>query len=153
MKSVEELLEMERQRYIADQTKKGFNEGAILTTWKESVMVADTVEHKLSNAKKLNSKAGIKESAPISESRRIERKNGTAINEGAKADRDGRILHYMESGFNYREACFMIGETPKGDVKQPVSITEAFTAKWKKYAPWLSESDARTLAERGKSPE
>jgi hypothetical protein len=153
MKSVEEQLEVERQKYIADQTKKGFNEAAILTTWKESVMNVDTVEHKLSNAKKLNSKAGIKESAPISESRpRVERKNGTGITESVEED---RVHHYMRvHKMTFREATIMTGgDDPGPNAKQPAAFTESLVTAWKEYAPWISESDAKTLAEKGISPE
>lgn len=154
MKSVEEQLEIERQKYITAETKKGFSEGAILTVWKESVMNADTVEHKLSKAKKLNSKAGMSESAPITESRRVTRNNGSqVITENNTKSRDERVIHFMESGaMNYREACFLIGEKPEAGEKQPASITESIIAKWKKYAPWLSLKDCRTLAEMGKLP-
>jgi hypothetical protein len=143
MKSVEELLEVERQKYIADQTKKGFNEAAILTTWKESVMVADTVEHKLSNAKKLTK--DITES-----SRRVERKNGSAINEGTSED---RVQRYMKKGFTLRESYVMCGlKDPGPKAKQPVAFTESLVKAWKRYAR-ISEADARSLAERGISPE
>jgi hypothetical protein len=143
MKSLEELLEVERQKYIADQTKKGFNEAAILTTWKESVMKGDTVEQKLSNAKKLTK--------DITESRRVERKNGSAINEAAKEDRVQRAmrLHKM----NFREATIFCGEKDPGPkAKQPAAFTESLVTAWKKYAR-ISEADARQLAEKGISPE
>jgi hypothetical protein len=150
MKSCEEQLETERQNYIIDQRKKGFNEAAILTTWKESVMNADTVEHRLSKAKKLNS--NIKESAPITESRRIERKNGTAINESTSEDRVLRTMRKHKMSF--RESSILCGlPDPGPNAKQPAAFTEALVAKWKKYNRFISESDARTLAELGKSPE
>lgn len=154
MKGVEEQLEIERQKYITAETKKGFNEAAILTVWKESVMNADTVEHKLSKAKKLNSTAGISESAPITESRKITRNNGSQIvTENDSKSRDERIVHFMEGNrMNYTEACYMIGEKPEAGEKQPASITESIITKWRKYAPWLSLKDARTLAEMGKLP-
>jgi len=143
MKSCEELLEVERQKYIADQKKRGFNEPAILTTWKESVMKADTVEGKLNNAKKLTK--DITESRP-----RIERKNGTAINEAGTED---RVQRYMKKGFTLRESYVMCGlKDPGPNAKQPAAFTESLVKAWKKYAR-ISEADARTLAERGISPE
>jgi len=144
MKSVEEMLEVERQKYIADQTKKGFAEAAILTTWKESVMIADTVEHKLSNAKKLTK--------DMTESRRIPRKNGSAINEAGTED---RVQSYMRKmNLSFREASIVCGlPDPGRNAKQPASFTESLVEAWKKYCPGLSESDYRTLAERGISPE
>jgi hypothetical protein len=145
MKSVEELLEVERQKYIADQTKKGFTEAAILTTWKESVMIADTVEHKLSNAKKLTK--DITES-----SRRVQRKNGSAINEAGTED---RIQSYMRKmNLNFRESSILCGlPDPGPHAKQPASFTESLVKAWEKYCPGLTKSDYRTLAERGISPE
>jgi|HubBroStandDraft_2_1064218.scaffolds.fasta_scaffold02438_8 hypothetical protein len=152
MKSCEEQLEIERQKYIAAETKKGFNEAAILTTWKESVMKGDTVEQKLSAAKKLNSKAGISESAPISESRRIERKNGSAINEAGTED---RVQKYMKKGFTLRESYVMCGlKDPGPKAKQPAAFTESLVKAWKDYCGGLiSEADCKTLAEKGISPE
>jgi hypothetical protein len=145
MKSCEELLEVERQKYIADQTKKGLAEAAILTTWKESVMVADTVEHKLSNAKRLTK--DIKESRT-----RIQRKNGSAINEAGTED---RVQRYMKKGFTLRESYVMCGlKDPGPNAKQPAAFTESLVKAWKDYCGGLiSESDAHTLASRGISPE
>jgi len=151
MKMLEVQFAELKEKIVAAEVAKGFSEAAAETAIKDAgVFQGETIEQRLSQLKKHALKIGITESGRPA---RVMRKNGSAFNEGAKVDREGRILHYMESGFKYREACFMIGETPKGDVKQPASITEAFTAKWKKYAPWLSESDARTLGELGKSPE
>jgi hypothetical protein len=143
MKSVEEMLETERQKYIADQTKKGFAEAAILTTWKELVMKADTVEHKLSNAKKLTSN--------ITESRRVQRKNGTAINEAEPEDRVQRVMH--DHKMSFRESSIFCGlKDPGPNAKQPVAFTESLFKAWKKYAPWISDADANTLATRGIEP-
>ena len=154
MKSVEEQLENERQNYILDQRKKSFSEAAILTAWKEAVMVeGSSVEEKLSRAKKLTASVGIKESHEIRESRRIDRKNGSGtFTENNTVSRDERIMSYMKESISYREACFMLGENPERGAKQPASITEAIIAAWKKYTPWISEKDARSLAERGVQP-
>jgi len=153
MKSLEEQLMIEHDKYVADQKKKGFNDGAIATVWKESVNGA-SVEERLSRAKKLNSKNGISESAPINEAKPVTRNNGGSrqITE-TSVSRDERILHFMaDSRFSYREACYMAGERPEAGVKQPESITETIIARWKKNSPWLSTKDARTLAEMGKLP-
>jgi hypothetical protein len=151
MKSVEQQLEDERQDYILGQRKKGFAEATILTSWKESVMVADTVENQLSNAKKLNQSVGVKESVDIRESRpRIRRKNGTAIREAGTED---RVQKYMKKGFTLRESYVMCGmKDPGPSAKLPASFVEGLAAKWKKYAR-ISEADALTLASRGISPE
>jgi hypothetical protein len=86
MKSCEEQLEIERQKYIADQTKKGFSESAILSQWKEKVVIDGTsVEQKLSTAKKLTET--IKESVEIRESR-ITRNNGGRTTEVIKETSD-----------------------------------------------------------------
>jgi hypothetical protein len=148
MKSLEELLEVERQRYIADQTKRGFNEAAILTCWKESVMTGASVEEKLSKAKKLTS--------TISESSRparVKRNNG-AFTEGSVEERDqNRIQKYMKLGMTIRESHIMAGlKDPGPNAKQPAAFTESLVKAWKKYAR-ISEADARTLAEKGISPE
>ena len=141
----------ERKAWLIENHKCVAADFSPLTFYRENGELDE--EKTLSAINKYSKSKGFQESVEMRESRRIERKNGSqSFSENSTPDRDARILHYMESGFGYREACFMIGEHPKGDVKQPASITEAFVAKWKKYAPWLSESDAKTLAERGKSP-
>jgi hypothetical protein len=145
MKSCEELLEVERQKYIAAETKKGFKEAAILTAWKESVMKADTVEHKLSNAKKLTK--DIKESRP-----RVTRNNGSGINEAVSEDRIQRAMRLHKMSF--REATIFCGDKdPGASAKTPAAFTESLVTAWKEYAPWISDSDAKKLAERGISPE
>jgi hypothetical protein len=148
MKSVEELLEVERQKYIADQTKKGFNEGAILTCWKDSVMTGVSVEEKLSKAKKLTS--NIAESGRPA---RVKRNNG-AFTEGSTEERDqARVEKYMKLGMTIRESYVMAGlPDPGPNAKQPASFTESLVKAWKKYA-CISEADARQLAEKGISPE
>jgi hypothetical protein len=146
MKSVEELLEVERQEYIADQTKKGFTEAAILTTWKESVMIADTVEHKLSNAKKLTK--------DINESRRIARKNGSAINESTPTNIETRVREYMkQTQASFREASiFVTGVDPGRGAKQSRAMTESLAKEWRAFAPFLNEQEIQQLAERGIEP-
>lgn len=111
----------------------------------------ETEEKFLSDIKSICEASGV----TITESKRIDRKNGGRQNfsEADSKSRDERILTVMQdSRFNYRDACYVIGEKPERDVKQPASITEAISARWKKYSPWISEKDARTLAEMGKLP-
>jgi hypothetical protein len=146
MKSVEEQLEIERQKYIADQTKKGFTEAAILTTWKESVMGAATVEHKLSNAKKLTSKTITESGRPA----RIKRNNGAFV-EGSG---EGRVETYMRvHKMSFREATvFCGGKDPGPNAKQPAAFTESLVTAWEKYCPGLKESEYRMLAEKGIQP-
>jgi hypothetical protein len=148
MKSVEEQLEIERQKYIADQTKKGFNEGAILTCWKESVMTGASVEEKLSKAKKLTSNI-----AESDRPTRVRRNNGASV-EGSVEERDqNRIQKYMKLGMTIRESHIMAGlPDPGPNAKQPAAFTESLVKAWKRYAR-ISESDARQLAEKGISPE
>ena len=146
MKSVEELLEVERQKYIADQTKKGFTEAAILRTWKESVMIADTVEHKLSNAKKLTK--------DMTESRRVQRKNGSAINESTPTNIETRVREYMkQTQASFREASiFVTGVDPGRGAKQSKAMTESLAKEWRAFAPFLNEQEIQQLAERGIEP-
>ena len=148
MKSLEEQLMIERDKYAADQKKKGFSEGVISTTWNGSVMVADTVEHKLSNAKKLTK--GITEV-----SRKVTRNNGSqpAISEADSQKRDEKILAYMKhSRMTWLESAYMAGEKPGRDAKQPQSITDKIVEAWKAYLPTIADSDAKKLAEMGKLP-
>jgi hypothetical protein len=119
----------------------------------EAVKGTVSEEHKLSVVLSLKKKHNIKES----QSRKIDRKNG-GCQDFSEANttmtRDERVLHFMGESYhlNYREACYMIGERPERDAKQPASITEAIIAKWKAYLPCISAQDARTLAERGVQP-
>lgn len=106
-------------------------------------------EHKLSVVLSLKKKHNIKES------RKIDRKNGGRqdFSENDSKTHDEHILAFMgDPRLSWREAAYLLGETPERDAKQPASITEAIIAKWKKYSPWISEKDARTLAEMGKLP-
>jgi hypothetical protein len=147
MKSVEEQLEIERQKYIAAETKKGFNEAAILTTWKESVMKADTVEHKLSNAKKLTSKIITESGRPA----KIARKNGAFV-EGSD---EGRVESYMRKHrVSFREATIMTGGDDPGPSRKPsTAFNEALRGRWKKHMGGLiSESDLDQLVERQIEP-
>jgi hypothetical protein len=149
MKSCEELLEVERQKYITAETKKGFAEAAILTTWKESVMVADTVEHKLSNAKKLTK--DMAESRP-----RIARKNGSGIgiDESTPTNIETRVREYMkQTQASFREASiFVTGVDPGRGAKQSKAMTESLAKEWRAFAPFLNEQEIQQLAERGIEP-
>jgi hypothetical protein len=146
MKSVEELLEMERQKYITAETKKGFNEGAILTCWKEKVMIADTVEHKLNNAKKLTS--------TITESSRpakIQRKNGAFV-EGSD---EGRVEKAMRvHKMSIREASIFCGLSDPGPKARPsANFNEELRGRWKKHmGKLISESDLDQLVARQIEP-
>ncbi len=107
----------------------------------------ETEEKFLSDIKSICEASGVK--------LKIDRKNGGRQNfsEADSKSRDEQILTVMQdSRFNYRDACYVIGEKPERDVRQPASITEAIGARWKKHSPWISEKDARTLAEMGKLP-
>jgi hypothetical protein len=146
MKSLETQLETERQKYIADQTKKGFNEAAILTCWKDSVMTGASVEEKLSKAKKLTS--NITESGRPA---RIKRNNG-AFFEGSDETRVERIMR--EHGMTIREATIFAGlPDPGPNAKPSANFNEALRGRWKRYiGSVISESDLNQLVERGIEP-
>jgi hypothetical protein len=134
MQSIQEMTET----WVALGTKKGL---------KLPTRTNESEEIFLSKIKLICESSGVKPE--------VKRNNGgrQTITETNTATRDQRIVHFMEgSRLSYREACYMIGERPDRDAKQPASITESLIAKWKKYAPWISEKDARTLAEMGKLP-
>jgi hypothetical protein len=135
MQSIQEMTET----WVAAGTKKGL---------KLPTRTNESEEIFLSKIKLICESSGVKPES------RIKRNNGSSqFSENDIKSRDERIVHFMESGgLNYREACFMIGETPERDAKQPASITESISKRWKKYAPWLSEKDSRTLAEKGLIP-
>jgi hypothetical protein len=148
MKSCEELLEVERQKYIAAETKKGFNEAVILSSWKEKVMVADTVEQKLSNAKKLT-KTITESGRPV----RIARKNGAFV-EGGVTD-ESRVESYMRKHrVSFREATIMTGGDDPGPSRKPsTAFNEALRGRWKKHMGGLiSESDLDQLVDRQIEP-
>lgn len=146
MKSCEELLEVERQKYIAAETKKGFNEAVILSSWKEKVMVADTVEQKLSNAKKLT-KTIAESGRPV----KIARKNGAFV-EGSDETRVERIqrVHKM----TVREAHIFAGlHDPGPNAKPSTKFNEDLRGRWKKHmGNLISESDLNILVQRQIEP-
>jgi hypothetical protein len=112
----------------------------------------ETEEIFLSKVKELCEESGVK----LKESKPIVRNNGGRQNfsEADTNSRDERLLCYMGESYrmNYREALYMLGETPGRDAKPPASLIEAIVAKWKEYSPWISDQDARKLAEMGKLP-
>lgn len=145
MKSLEAQYVELKEKVIAAEVAKGFSEAAVETTIKEAVK-ADTIEERLSRLQKHAKKVG------ISESVRVKRNNGSAINEAAKEDRVQRAmrLHKM----NFREATIFTGGVDPGPrAKTPAAFTESLFQAWKKYSAAISDADARTLAEKGVSPE
>lgn len=148
MKSLEAQLAELKETIIPAEVKAGFSEAAAQSGWKDA-MSGKSVEQQLSIAKEKAKKLGISESR-----KKVTRNNGSSqFSENDTKSRDERVIHFMESGsMNYREACYLIGETPERDAKQTESITESIAKRWKKYAPWLSNKDARTLAEKGLIP-
>lgn len=147
MKSLEAQYCELKEKIVATEVAKGFSEAAIETTIKEAVK-ADTVEQRLSLLKKHADKVGIKESGRPA---KVERKNGTAINEGAKEDRVHRAMRVHK--MSIREASIFCGlKDPGPNAKQPAAFTEALVARWKKSNKWITEADANTLAEKGIEP-
>jgi hypothetical protein len=143
----------ERKAWLIENHKCVVADFSPLTFYRENGELDE--EKTLSAINKYSKSKGFKESVEIRESgKKITRNNGSSreITE-TSVSRDERILHVMaDSRFSYREACFLIGETPERDAKQPASITESIAKRWKKYAPWISTKDANTLAEMGKLP-
>jgi hypothetical protein len=134
MKSLEELLEVERTKYFAQEKAKGFNEAAIRTTWKEKVMVASSIEQKLSIGKSL-----ITES-----SRRVERKNGSGspVVESASEQRVAAYAKKLRCSLKEAAAFLGVEFTP-----------EEFRGKEKQYRKLrqfgFSESDTKKIIENG----
>jgi hypothetical protein len=145
MKSLEAQYCELKEKIVAAEVAKGFSEAAAETTIKEAVK-GETIEERLGRLQKHAKKVG------ITESRKIERKNGTAINESVKED---RVHSYMRKfKMTFREATVMTGGVDPGpNAKQPAAFTESLVKAWKEYSPWITEADARTLAEKGISPE
>jgi hypothetical protein len=147
MRSLEAQLAELKEVIIAAEVKSGFSEAAAQTAWKDAMSGDKPVEQQLSIAKEKAKKLGINEAG---RPERVQRKNGTAINEGVKED---RVQSYMKKGFTLRESYVMCGlKDPGPSAKIPAAFTESLVNAWKKYAR-LSDADARTLAEKGISPE
>jgi len=150
MKTGEEVLEAQycelKEKIVVHEVAKGFSEAAVETTIKETATGA-TIEERLGRLQKHAKKVGIKESAP-----RVQRKNGTGINESASEDRVQRAMKLHK--FSFREATiFCGGKDPGPSAKTPAAFTEALVTKWKKYCGGLTEQEYRQLAEKGISPE
>jgi hypothetical protein len=151
MKMLEVQFAELKENIVAAEVKKGFSEAAAQTAITDAgVYKGETIEQRLSELKKYAKKVGITESGRPA---RIQRKNGSAINEAGTED---RVQSYMRKmNLNFREASIVCGlPDPGPHAKQPAAFTESLVKAWKDYCGGLiSESDARTLAERGISPE
>jgi len=147
MKSLEAQYCELKEKIVAAEVAKGFSEATIETTIKETI-TGETIEERLGRLQKHAKKVGITES---SRPARIERKNGTAINEAAKEDRVQRAMRVHR--MSIREASIFCGlKDPGPNAKQPAAFTEALVARWKKSNKWITEADAKTLAEKGIEP-
>jgi hypothetical protein len=148
MKSLEAQYCELKEKVIAAEVAKGFSEAAAETTIKETV-TGETIEERLGRLQKYAKKLNVvtESSRPA----RVERKNGTAINEGTKEDRIHRAMRVHKMSF--REASILCGlKDPGPNAKQPAAFTEALVARWKKSNKWISEADALTLATKGIEP-
>jgi hypothetical protein len=136
MQSIQEMTET----WVAAGTKKGL---------KLPTRTNESEELFLSKIKLICEASGVE----IRESRRVERKNGSAINEAVSEDRVQRAmrLHKM----NFREATIFTGGVDPGPrAKTPAAFTESLVKAWKDYCGGLiSEADCQTLASKGISPE
>jgi hypothetical protein len=83
----------------------------------------------------------------------IRRNNGSSVvTESTDEDRVQRAMRIHK--MSIREASIFCGlPDPGPSAKTPAAFTESLVKAWKEYAPWIKEADARTLAERGISPE
>jgi hypothetical protein len=147
MKSLETQLAELKEKYVAAETKKGFSKAAINTAWGDSVLKGATVEEKLSNAKELTAKI-------VTESvKKIRRNNGSAITEST-VNNEQRIREVAKKfRMSIREAAVYCGHKDPGpNPKQSAEMTESLFQQWRKYSSLISESDCRTLAERGIEP-
>jgi hypothetical protein len=150
MKMLEVQLAELKEVIIAADVKAGFTEAAAMTAWKDAMSGDKSVEQQLSIATERAKKLGITESGRPA---RVQRKNGSAINESTKDE--GRVQLYLKKGFTVRESYIMCGLPDPGPAaKTPVAFTESLFKAWKDYCGgFISDADARTLANRGISPE
>jgi hypothetical protein len=83
----------------------------------------------------------------------IRRNNGpSVVTESTDEDRVQRAMRIHKMSF--REATIFCGDKDPGPgAKTPAAFTESLVKAWKEYAPWIKETDARTLAQRGISPD
>lgn len=106
-----------------------------------------TMEQRLSELKKYAAGKG------ITESKKIVRNNGRSV-EISESDKNAERVRHCQKKFKVtlREAHILCGlKDPGSNVESAVVIAER-AARWKKYAPGLSEQDYRTLAEKGIEP-
>jgi hypothetical protein len=148
MKSLEAQYCELKEKIVAAEVAKGFSEAAVETTIKEAVK-GETIEERLGRLQKHAKKLNV-----VTESgrpARVERKNGTAINEAAKEDRVERAMRIHRLSF--RASSIFCGlPDPGPSAKTPAAFIEARAARWKKANKWISEADAKTLAEKGIEP-
>ena len=134
MKSIEEQLEEARTKYFAQEKTKGFSEGAIRTVWKEKVMVASSVEEKLSLGKSLVTELV----------RRVTRSNGSG-SPVVESGTEQRVAAYAKKlRCSPKEAAAFLGvefvpEEFRGNEKQ--------YRKLRKFG--FSESDTKKIVENG----
>jgi hypothetical protein len=108
-----------------------------------------TMEQRLSELKKYAAGKG------ITESKKIVRNNGRGSVEITESDKKTeRVQQYMKKArCSFREASIaLFGTDPGKDAKLPDTVIAERAAKWRKYAPTISEQEAMTLALKGIEP-
>jgi hypothetical protein len=142
MKSIPTQIAEARERNLA----KGYTEVQLTEAVKECV----NEEHRLSVMLSLEKKKPVAESGR----QRIERKNGTGTVEMTESDKSAERVRNYQKKFKVtlREAHVLCGlKDPGANVESAVVIAER-AARWKKYAPGLTEQEYRTLAEKNIEP-
>jgi hypothetical protein len=147
MKSLEAQYCELKEKIVAAEVAKGFSESAIETTIKETI-TGETIEERLGRLQKHAKKVGLNESGRPA---KVERKNGSSINEAAKEDRVERAMRIHRMSF--RQSSIFCGlPDPGPSAKTPAAFIEARAARWKKSNKWISEADALSLATKGIEP-
>jgi hypothetical protein len=107
-----------------------------------------TMEQRLSELKKYAAGKG------ITESKKIVRNNGRSVEISESDKKSQRVQQYMKKArCSFREASIaLFGTDPGKDAKVPDTVIAERAAKWRKYAPTITEQEATTLALKGIEP-
>src|SRR5580692_12081237 len=122
MKSLEAQYCELKEKIVAAEVAKGFSEAVAETTIKEN-SPGSTIEERLGRLQKYAKKVGIT---------RVQRKNGSAINEAGSEDRVQATMR--KHSMSFREATiFCGGKDPGPKAKAPNAFIEARVERLKKY--------------------
>jgi len=93
--------------------------------------------------------------AGVTESKKVVRNNGRGSVEISESDKKSqRVQQYMKKArCSFREASIaLFGTDPGKDAKVPDTVIAERAAKWRKYAPTITEQEATILALKGIEP-